>query len=292
MGEIEELEHGTGSPSEPSMFRTHKVSSVDSLAGLAIKYGVTISDTRRGSGGTITDQTMFARGTVRIPRHRLGEGPPLPGGGGVTGAMEPSPAQRAAMTPALAALRDHYGTIPKSESGTTRHAGDGDVGGARRAFGSHGEHVPRKTILRASSGGEIAMTDLHPSRERPENVADTEERMRALGLSNSGFHHGRNRPLMSPPARTKSGSNHPSGQNHPSSTGAGTASVMGLFDKMKKLANTPAMAHSASSASTGMKAAAAVASQRMDAGLRDIGAPGMVTRKASSQPAGRKGKGD
>ena len=41
MGEIEELEHGTGSPSEPSMFRTHKVSSVDSLAGLAIKYGVT-----------------------------------------------------------------------------------------------------------------------------------------------------------------------------------------------------------------------------------------------------------
>ena len=136
------------------------------------------------------------------------------------------------------------------------------------------------------------MTDLHPSRERPENVADTEERIRALGLSNSGFHHGRNRPLMSPPARTKPGSNHPSGQNHPSSTGAGTASVMGLFDKMKKLANTPAMAHSASSASTGMKAAAAVASQRMDAGLRDIGAPGMVTRKASSQPAGRKGKGD
>jgi hypothetical protein len=68
MGEIETLEHGTGSPSEPSMFRTHKVSSVDSLAGLAIKYGVTISDIRRANGGTITDQTMFARGTVSRQR--------------------------------------------------------------------------------------------------------------------------------------------------------------------------------------------------------------------------------
>ena len=285
MGEIEELrDDGVESPSEPA-FRMHRVSSLDSLAGLAIKYGVTIIDIQRANGGALTDQTMFARSTVRIPRAHLGPGAPLPGGGGATGPMEPSPAQRAAMTPALAALRDHYGTNPKSELGSEgRAGGDGDA--ARRAFGS--SSAARKTLSRASSssGGEIAMTD-RPSSGRDgsvgPSVADNEERMRALGLGGSGFQHGRSRPLMSPPAKAKSS---PSG---PASS-SGSGSVMGFFDKMKRLANTPAMASSAASAGVGMKAAAAVASQRIDTGLREIGGPGL--RKSSSLPAGRKGKGD
>ena len=285
MGEIEELrDDGVESPSEPA-FRMHRVSSLDSLAGLAIKYGVTIIDIQRANGGALTDQTMFARSTVRIPRAHLGPGAPLPGGGGATGPMEPSPAQRAAMTPALAALRDHYGTNPKSELGSEgRAGGDGDA--ARRAFGSSSS---RKTHSRASSssGGEIAMTD-RPSSGRANgsagpSVADNEERMRALGLGGSGFQHGRSRPLMSPPAKAKSS---PSG---PASS-SGSGSVMGFFDKMKRLANTPAMASPAASAGAGMKAAAAVASQRVDTGLREIGGPGL--RKSSSLPAGRKGKGD
>ena len=285
MGEIEELrDDGVESPSEPA-FRMHRVSSLDSLAGLAIKYGVAMIDIQRANGGTLTDQTMFARGTVRIPRAHLGPGPPLPGGGGTTGRMEPSPAQRAAMTPALAALRDHYGTNPKSELGSEgRAGGDGDA--AQRAFGS--SSAARKTLSRASSssGGEIAMTD-RPSSGRDgsvgPSVADNEERMRALGLGGSGFQHGRSRPLMSPPAKAKSS---PSG---PASS-SGSGSVMGFFDKMKRLANTPAMASSAASAGVGMKAAAAVASQSVDTGLREIGGPGL--RKSSSLPAGRKGKGD
>ena len=286
MGEIEELrDDGVESPSEPA-FRMHRVSSLDSLAGLAIKYGVTIIDIQRANGGALTDQTMFARSTVRIPRAHLGPGAPLPGGGGATGPMEPSPAQRAAMTPALAALRDHYGTNPKSELGSEgRAGGDGDA--ARRAFGSSSS---RKTLSRASSssGGEIAMTD-RPSSGRANgsagpSVADNEERMRALGLGGSGFQHGRSKPLMSPPAKAKAS------QSGPASSSSGSGSVMGFFDKMKRLANTPAMASSAASAGVGMKAAAAVASQRVDTGLREIGGPGL--RKSSSLPAGRKGKGD
>mmetsp|Transcript_8994 Transcript_8994/g.36764 ORF Transcript_8994/g.36764 Transcript_8994/m.36764 type:complete len:283 (+) Transcript_8994:249-1097(+) len=282
MGEIEELrDDGVESPSEPA-FRMHRVSSLDSLAGLAIKYGVTIVDIQRANGGALTDQTMFARGTVRIPRAHLGPGPPLPGGGGTTGRMEPSPAQRAAMTPALAALRDHYGTKPKSELGSEgRAGGDGDA--ARRAFGSSSA---RKTLSRASSssGGEIATTD-RPSRDGSvgPSVAVNEERMRALGLDGSGFQHGRSRPLMSPPAKAKAS---PSG---PASS-SGSGSVMDFFDKVKRLANTPAMASSAASAGVGMKVAAAVASQRIDTGLREIGGPGL--QKSSSLPAGRKGKGD
>ena len=286
MGEIEELrDDGVESPSEPA-FRMHRVSSLDSLAGLAIKYGVTIIDIQRANGGALTDQTMFARSTVRIPRAHLGPGAPLPGGGGATGPMEPSPAQRAAMTPALAALRDHYGTNPKSELGSEgRAGGDGDA--ARRAFGSSSS---RKTLSRASSssGGEIAMTD-RPSSGRANgsagpSVADNEERMRALGLGGSGFQHGRSKPLMSPPAKAKAS------QSGPASSSSSSGSVMGFFDKMKRLANTPAMASSAASAGVGMKAAAAVASQRIDTGLREIGGPGL--RKSSSLPAGRKGKGD
>ena len=286
MGEIEELrDDGVESPSEPA-FRMHRVSTLDSLAGLAIKYGVTIIDIQRANGGALTDQTMFARSTVRIPRAHLGPGAPLPGGGGATGPMEPSPAQRAAMTPALAALRDHYGTNPKSELGSEgRAGGDGDA--ARRAFGSSSS---RKTLSRASSssGGEIAMTD-RPSSGRANgsagpSVADNEERMRALGLGGSGFQHGRSKPLMSPPAKAKAS------QSGPASSSSGSGSVMGFFDKMKRLANTPAMASSAASAGVGMKAAAAVASQRIDTGLREIGGPGL--RKSSSLPAGRKGKGD
>ena len=286
MGEIEELrDDGVESPSEPA-FRMHRVSSLDSLAGLAIKYGVAIIDIQRANGGALTDQTMFARGTVRIPRAHLGPGTPLPGGGGTTGRMEPSPAQRAAMTPALAALRDHYGTNPKSELGSEgRAGGDGDA--ARRGFGS--SSAARKTLSRASSssGGEIAMTD-RPSSGRDgsvgPSVADNEERMRALGLGGSGFQHGRSKPLMSPPAKAKAS------QSGPASSSSGSGSVMGFFDKMKRLANTPAMASSAASAGVGMKAAAAVASQRIDTGLRESGGPGL--RKSSSLPAGRKGKGD
>ena len=285
MGEIEELrDDGVESPSEPA-FRMHRVSSLDSLAGLAIKYGVAMIDIQRANGGALTDQTMFARGTVRIPRAHLGPGAPLPGGGGATGPMEPSPAQRAAMTPALAALRDHYGTNPKSELGSEgRAGGDGDA--AQSAFGSSSS---RKTLSRASSssGGEIAMTH-RPSSGRDgsvgPSVADNEERMRALGLGGSGFQHGRSKPLMSPPAKAKASS------SGPASGSGSSGSVMGFFDKMKRLANTPAMASSAASAGVGMKAAAAVASQRVDTGLREIGGPGL--RKSSSLPAGRKGKGD
>ena len=262
----------------------HRVSSLDSLAGLAIKYGVTIIDIQRANGGALTDQTMFARGTVRIPRAHLGPGPPLPGGGGTTGRMEPSPAQRAAMTPALAALRDHYGTNPKSE--LDRRDARAATGTRRKGPSGRRRRGRRLSRASSSSGGEIAMTD-RPSSGRDgsvgPSVADNEERMRALGLGGSGFQHGRSRPLMSPPAKAKASSSGPA-----SSSGSG--SVMGFFDKMKRLANTPAMASSAASAGVGMKAAAAVASQRVDTGLREIGGPGL--RKSSSLPAGRKGKGD
>ena len=72
-----------------SLFHEHKVGTLDSLASLAIKYGVTPRDIKRANGGTITDATLHARAVIRVPKHTLAEGAPLPGGGGVTGASDP-----------------------------------------------------------------------------------------------------------------------------------------------------------------------------------------------------------
>jgi hypothetical protein len=42
---------------------THKVTAMDNLAGIAIRYGVTIRDIKRANGGMINDATLFARGS-------------------------------------------------------------------------------------------------------------------------------------------------------------------------------------------------------------------------------------
>ena len=52
---------------------------------------------------------------IRVPKHTLAEGAPLPGGGGVTGASRPSATQKAAVTPALEKMREYYGTSPAEE---------------------------------------------------------------------------------------------------------------------------------------------------------------------------------
>ena len=98
-----------------SLFHEHKVGTLDSLASLAIKYGVTPRDIKRANGGTITDATLHARAVIRVPKHTLAEGAPLPGGGGVTGASRPSATQKAAVTPALEKMREYYGTSPAEE---------------------------------------------------------------------------------------------------------------------------------------------------------------------------------
>ena len=104
-----------GDAGEP-LFREHKLSKTDSLASIAIRYGVTTRDIKRANGGVITDATLHARASLRIPRTSLAEGAPLPGGGGVSGAAKPIATKQAAMTPALAKMREYYGTARREES--------------------------------------------------------------------------------------------------------------------------------------------------------------------------------
>lgn len=51
-------------------FIYHKVSKLDTLAGLAIRYHVTVSDIKRANG-ILSDNVMFAREHVKIPTGQL-----------------------------------------------------------------------------------------------------------------------------------------------------------------------------------------------------------------------------
>lgn len=52
------------------MFVRHKVSKLDTLAGLAVRYHVTVSDIKRANG-LLSDSAMFARDTLLIPTKPL-----------------------------------------------------------------------------------------------------------------------------------------------------------------------------------------------------------------------------
>ncbi|XP_074565430.1 uncharacterized protein LOC141821940 [Curcuma longa] len=66
--------HPSSLPSSPSSIR-HRVSKMDTLAGVAIKYGVEVSDIKR-LNGLVTDLQMFAHKSLQIPQP--GRHPPSP----------------------------------------------------------------------------------------------------------------------------------------------------------------------------------------------------------------------
>ena len=197
-----------GDAGEP-LFREHKLSKTDSLASIAIRYGVTTRDIKRANGGVITDATLHARASLRIPRTSLAEGAPLPGGGGVSGAAKPIATKQAAMTPALAKMREYYGTAKREESPppeTSGRAGtERDGGEAQHAFAG-GAQVAKK-IARTASHGNL---DNHPDAAEPVASSSADRSTHEGGGSKYGSalsggampataFQGRDRALMSPP---------------------------------------------------------------------------------------------
>ncbi|KAF8780357.1 hypothetical protein HU200_001466 [Digitaria exilis] len=70
------LDHSSSSPppvSSCGRYLLHRVCRFDTLAGVAIKYGVEVADVKRANGLT-TDLQMFAHKTLRVPLH--GRHPP------------------------------------------------------------------------------------------------------------------------------------------------------------------------------------------------------------------------
>lgn len=190
-------EKPNSAPSEP-LFLTHTVARSDSLATIAIKYGVSIRDVKRANGGMISDATLHARPRVRIPRTTLAEGAPLAGGGGLTGAVRPKTG-----SDALEEMRKYYGTsnaagssggVPVKSAGTsseidsTRHL----VGGAQTA--TRLTRVWSGTSLASARGDDN--DGVGPSSSARDSNP-TENNTHGGGVSTWSF-HGRDKALMSP----------------------------------------------------------------------------------------------
>jgi hypothetical protein len=226
--------------SDAALFLTHPIARTDSLATIAVRYGVSIRDVKRANGGMITDATLHARASVRIPRTSLAEGAPLPGGGGLTGALKPKVGSSA-----LEEMREYYGTASAPKSAGTEDAED-----ATRAF-TGGAQTATK-LVRGESAPSFA--------SRGEDEAETRGQLKSkhsspcgVGVSPSTF-QSRDRALMSPsPTRAvsgmaapralapvrESGSRNPS-NGFPNATNRVVSSAAGFFVRAKQFANEKA----------------------------------------------------
>lgn len=279
-----------GSAGEP-LFREHKLCKTDSLASIAIRYGVTTRDIKRANGGVITDATLHARASLRIPRTSLAEGAPLPGGGGVSGAAKPIATRQAAMTPALAKMREYYGTAKREDTPppeTSGRAGtDRDGGEAQRAFAG-GAQVAKK-IARSASLGNLDEAVASSSSVRTTREGGGGKYGTALsgGAMPATAFQGRDRALMSPPKP-------PSGSGPPAASTGGRAAGAFFFDAVKKFARAPG-APQLTGASLGLGLASGSSGnlRRTASGGGGGGlGVGFGGGAASNLPAGRKGKGD
>ena len=179
------------SPDAP-LFLTHAIVRTDSLATIAVKYGVTIRDVKRANGGVITDATLHARASVRIPRTALAEGAPLPGGGGLSGAARPKTGSAA-----LEAMREYYGTSAASSDDARAGAENGARLGTSRAFAGGTQVASKLTRVGETRGAAL--------NEAPSSGGADESPTSRVGGGGGGggvaasTFQSRDRALMSPP---------------------------------------------------------------------------------------------
>ncbi|KAK9815340.1 hypothetical protein WJX72_001978 [[Myrmecia] bisecta] len=163
------------------LFCTHTVSKLDTLAGIAVKYKVTVSDIKRANG-LLSDSAMFARDTLLIPTrsmpvgqeystwagmivtqygrlpgsHSRGRSDSLFNGGG-------HPQQSAA----LEQLRGYYGLGAASEESVPRRAFTDEP----RSF----RNLDSRSENGRTSSGEVELTEFEPSTlRRPPSLPNIE----------------------------------------------------------------------------------------------------------------------
>ena len=113
------------------MFVYHRLGKLDTLAGLAIRYGVTVSDLKRANG-LHSEMGMFALRELKVPKGQL----PASHAGfqALLSQRRTPPEISTEASSALDKLRSHYGTgrlLP--EAGGEAVAGGEGGGGAGRA---------------------------------------------------------------------------------------------------------------------------------------------------------------
>lgn len=268
------------SPDAP-LFLTHAIVRTDSLATIAVKYGVTIRDVKRANGGVITDATLHARASVRIPRTALAEGAPLPGGGGLSGAARPKTGSAA-----LEEMREYYGTRAAAETA----AEDGAHLSTSRHEFANGTQVASK-LKRVGSERSAALNEA-PSSMRGADESPTSRESGTVGggggVSAMTF-QSRDRALMSPPTtRTASGTALPL-NSAVSSTSGGGVLVPPFFPSVGPRPGANVVAGFFDRARRGVRSLAGDEKTLSSAAGRS---GGKALRSASLGGSERKGKGD
>jgi hypothetical protein len=137
------------------LFVRHRLERDDSLAGLAVRYGVSVSDIKRANG-LFSDSAMFARDALLIPRGALPLGPELAARAGAVAAAraERAAGRRTRRPGSVGALADLRGfsagpSLAGSLDGFSDDDGEGLLsgGGARR-----GRARPQEVELMARGG--------------------------------------------------------------------------------------------------------------------------------------------
>jgi LysM repeat protein len=268
------------SPDAP-LFLTHAIVRTDSLATIAVKYGVTIRDVKRANGGVITDATLHARASVRIPRTALAEGAPLPGGGGLSGAARPKTGSAA-----LEEMREYYGTRAAAETA----AEDGAHLSTSRHEFANGTQVASK-LKRVGSERSAALNEA-PSSMRGADESPTSRESGTVGggggVSAMTF-QSRDRALMSPlTTRTASGTVLPL-NSAVSSTSGGGVLVPPFFPSVGPRPGANVVAGFFDRARRGVRSLAGDEKTLSSAAGRS---GGKALRSASLGGSERKGKGD
>ena len=267
------------SPDAP-LFLTHAIVRTDSLATIAVKYGVTIRDVKRANGGVITDATLHARASVRIPRTALAEGAPLPGGGGLSGAARPKTGSAA-----LEEMREYYGTRAAAETA----AEDGAHLNTSRHEFANGTQVASK-LKRVGSERSAALNEAPSSMRGADESSTSRESGTVVGGGVSAMtFQSRDRALMSPPTtRTASGTALPL-NSAVSSTSGGGVLVPPFFSSVGTRPGANVVAGFFDRARRGVRSLAGDEKTLSSAAGRS---GGKALRSASLGASERKGKGD
>ena len=134
------------SPDAP-LFLTHAIVRTDSLATIAVKYGVTIRDVKRANGGDHGRDAARAR--VRADTQDRARGGRACPGRGLSGAARPKTGSAA-----LEEMREYYGTSTAS-SGRAAGARDGARLGTSRAFAGGTQVASKLTRVGETRGAAL-----------------------------------------------------------------------------------------------------------------------------------------
>ncbi|WZN61850.1 LysM domain-containing protein [Chloropicon roscoffensis] len=286
--------------SETEYFLFHKVSKLDTLAGIAIKYNVEVG-ALKVANGLYSDMSLFARDHVKIPKKKLPPSmyykPESKSAGGGNGLLQVGAAggglaqERAAMSVAMTQLKSYYGTSageasdgassdPLGAGGRQQQPTPRDPGSSfRPSMGKSGivETIVKKqaesleqkrnetNVVMGSKDGASAGNGhgsaMAPIRKRGKDEASAGHGAAAKPAAQGGGRRPRGSPkpkdnglVIRPPLFE---SKRPDATSASAASGAPPKAPSQkretFFDRIKKVANKPALAQAPSRSQSGIK---------------------------------------